>query len=427
MGKIQKKTRLVKVRESYKNYTFNSSDILIPQKEINLQKWAVIACDQYTSDIFYWNDIKTKIGDGFSTINLIFPEVYATSSNNEKANLIVQNMKDYVNSNRFTQYNSSIMYTKRELSNGLFRSGIIGQIDLEKYDAEIINAKTIKPTEKTDFERLNIRKNIRKNAVLDISHIILFYQDEQNKIKEMIASRPQELSLIYDFRTLDTNRRIYGYLVGNKLQDKLLMELNQKIINNKTPLIVADGNHSLLSAKLTYENYKKYHKDYLSSPLRYALVEIENLFDKEIEIKPIHRYIYNVDVKNFIDNLNNYLKKLDCEDLTNYFIIKAYIGKDCYDLKVPNIDKLMPVEIIQKFIDNYLMSNKGICDYVHELEKIIELTRKNENSIGIGFGSIDKQIIADRVNGNKIFERKTFSVGESEDKRYYLETRNLSI
>lgn len=414
------------MREPYRDYTFNSCNILIPHNNVDLQKWAVIACDQHTSDISYWNDLKAKIGNSLSTINLIFPEAYSSSSSIEKANLIVKNMKDYTKTDCFTQYNNSLIYTKRELSNGLFRFGIIGCVDLEKYNAEIVNAKTIKPTEKTDIERLKIRKEIRKNAVLDISHVILFYQDEQNKIREMISARPQDLSLIYDFKTLDTNQRVSGYLIGNELQNELLMELNQNIVNSKTPLIVADGNHSLLSAKLVYENYKEFHKDYLYSPLRYALVEIENLFDQEIEIKPIHRYIYNVDKNNFLDSLKDYLKNLACEEqYRDYFIINVYIGKESHTLKVPNIDKIMPVEIVQKFIDNYLILNKGACDYVHELEKIIELTNNNDNSIGIAFGAIDKQDIAYRVNCNNIFERKTFSVGESEDKRYYLEIRNL--
>lgn len=414
------------MRGFYRNYTFNSCNILIPHNDVDLQKWAVIACDQHTSDMSYWNDLKAKIGDSLSTINLIFPEVYSNSSNIEKANSIVRNMKYYAKTDCFTQYNNSLIYTKRELSNGLFRFGIIGCVDLEKYDAEIVKAKTIKPTEKTDIERLKIRKEIRKNAALDISHVILFYQDDQNKIKKMISARFQELSLIYDFKTLDTGQRVCGYLIGDKLQTELLMQLNRRIISSKTPLIVADGNHSLLSAKLVYENYKEFHKDYLSSPLRYALVEIENLFDQEIEIKPIHRYIYNIDKNNFLDSLKDYLKNLDCEKQSkDYFIINVYIGKECHTLKVPNIDKIMPVEIIQKFIDNYLFLNKGDCDYVHELEKIIELTNNNDNSVGIEFGMIDKQIIADRVNCNKIFERKTFSVGESDDKRYYLEIRNL--
>lgn len=425
MEKIQKKTIRMKTKECYSKYIFNSSNILVPNKNVDMKKWAVIACDQHTSDKFYWDNLKKEIGSSPSTINLICPEVYADSTYINILNNISKKMNEYVEKKYFTEYNSSIIYTIRELSNGLHRSGIVGQVDLEEYEGDIFKAKTIKPTEKTDTKRMDIRRQIKERSLLDVSHIILFYQDEKNIIGEKVKTNLQDLPLIYDFKTLDSKQRISGYLINGKLKKEILKELNQKFISKQTPLIVADGNHSLLSAKLIYEDYKRCHKDYLSSPLRYALVEIENLYDKEIEIEPIHRYVYNIDGKKFFYELDSYIRHFGGVALQDNNCVKMIVGNECHIFKIPKIDSLTPIETIQNFIDDYLIKNGGNLDYVHELDKVIDLVNRNNNSVGILFEKINKNMIADRISHNQIFERKSFSIGKSEDKRYYLETRYL--
>lgn len=413
------------MKNLYNDLVFNKSDILIPAKDIDMSKWSVIACDQYTSNKKYWDNLKNRIGDSPSTINLICPEAYTLQSDIDLSGLIHKNMRQYIDDNIFKEYKSSLIYTIRETSSGLFRSGIVGQIDLEKYDQDISKSELIKPTEKTDTNRLGTRQKIREGALLDLPHTILFYQDKQGVINKKLNNDLQDLTSIYNFKTLDTNQKLSGYLINESLKNEILKELNENLINHHSPLMVADGNHSLLSAKMVYEEYKKNNPDYLTSPLRYALVEIENLYDKEIDIKPIHRIIYNIDSEKFINNLKIFIESISREKQFNNETITVCVNDEKCIFSVPKVDNVTAVEIIQRYIDEYLSKHQGALDYVHESEEVLNIVKHDKNAVGILFDPIEKDTISKRISGNQIFGRKTFSIGQATDKRYYVESRKL--
>lgn len=408
------------------------TNILLPNKNIDLEKWTVIACDQYTSDKNYWDSVEDFVSTSPSTLRLTLPEIYLEEDTFKRINNINNTMLEYLNNNIFTEYKDTMFYIERTLSNNKIRKGIITAIDLEEYDFKEGSNSLIRATEKTIIERIPPRVKIRENASLELPHIMLLIDDQEKDIIENINT--SNLDKLYDFELMNNSGHIKGYKLDEEEINKINLKLDKYLdketfnkkynTNNKDVLLfaVGDGNHSLATAKTCYENLKQTmtKEEYLNHPSRYALVEIVNLHSNSLEFEPIHRVVFNVDINDILKELNNYYEITETGEGQAFKIITKDEEKTLY---IKNPKSNLSVGSIQIFLDEYLKDKISKIDYIHEEEAVKKLI--TENNIGFIFDTIDKNELFKTVILDGSLPRKTFSMGISNDKRFYLESRKI--
>lgn len=415
---------------------FKKANILLPKTD-NMELWSVIACDQYTSEPEYWNKVKEIVKDKPSTLNLILPEIYLEENDvEERINKINQNMKELVSKDFFKEYPDSMFYIERTQSDGLVREGLIGMVDLEAYSYETGSTSMIRATEKTVIERIPPRVKVRKNALLELPHIMILIDDDTKDIIESLKNKVTEQDKVYDFNLMQNGGHIKGYVLSDKDANEVITKLeklankeyfNQRYgLKDKEVLLFAmgDGNHSLATAKACYEELKKTmpKEEYLNSPARYALVEIVNLHSSALEFEAIHRVIFNTDVKKLLKELETYYE-ISYEETAGQKI--DYITKDKEgSIWIRNPKSNISVGSLQIFLDDYLKNNEGKIDYIHG-EDVVRKFAKEENNIGFILPTMKKQELFKTVILDGALPRKTFSMGHSNDKRYYLESRKI--
>lgn len=411
------------------------ANILLP-KNVDMTKWSVVACDQYTSEPEYWKEVKEEVGDSPSTLNLILPELYLEEDNvEERIKKINEAMKDYLEEDIFTEYKDTMIYLERKQKDGKVREGLIGMVDLEDYSYEKGSQTLIRATEKTVIERIPPRLKVRENAPLELPHIMILIDDEKKNIIETIKNKVENKDIVYDFDLMENGGHIKGYKLSeeviadiekgiNNLMDKDYFEKKYNV-KDKGILLFAmgDGNHSLATAKANYENLKKTmsEEEYLKNPARYALVEIVNLHSSALEFEPIHRVIFNTDVDNLVAELYKYYD-INEEGKGQYFeLVTKDIDKKLY---ITNPKSNIAVGSIQQFLDDYLKCNNGKLDYIHGDETTRNMGREEKN-VAILFEAMPKEELFRTVILDGALPRKTFSMGHSYDKRYYLEARKI--
>ncbi len=399
--------------------------ILLPNEKTDLEKWSVIACDQFTSQEGYWEQLKEYIQDAPSTLNLIFPEVYLNKVDQKKAvKEINDKMKEYLESNLFNKVNNFI-YVERKLTDSLIRKGLIICVDLEAYDYSPKAKMPIRATEKTVKERLPVRVEIRKDATLDLPHICLFMDDLQDKVFGLIKKNKESYNKLYDFELNMNGGHITGYEVSNSSKVKKTIDslLNKELLREKYGIedellfVVGDGNHSLATAKECWNLIKKNlsEEEIKKHPTRYALCELQNIHDTSIVFEPIHRFLKNAN-STFIKYLKEQLKG-------DGNIRVVYGNKE--ELISVNKDPTIAIADIQKAIDDYLAQNgKVSLDYIHGDSHLRELIEK-EKGVAIFMPKVEKNTLFDYVVKNGVMPRKSFSIGSAESKRYYLESQRL--
>ncbi len=394
------------------DYFFKSAKIYLPDIDSPLSKWAVIACDQYTSSIDYWFNVKKEVGNAPSTLNLIYPEVYLNTDINVNIKDIYNNMNKYINDKIIVPaFEDGLILVERETTSGK-RIGIVGVIDLEKYSFTD-NSYPIIATEDIVKNRLDKRIEIRTNASIELPHTILFLLDKtktiiENAYKECLKSDP-----IYDFDLMMNGGHIRGFKIEGELKNRLLDAINNKI--DSPSIIVGDGNHSLASSKLCYEKFKQNNQNDSNTPLRFALIELENLFSDSVEFFPIHRFLFNKSVKDVSYDFNYYLKKNNIESKGIYKVILKD-ERDSFEFYFES--SIECIKIVQSFIES-----KGyMCDYPHE-EKEINNLLKEQKGTAILLNSIDKDELLLWIKENGHLPKKSFSIGKADDKRFYLESR----
>ena len=408
--------------------TFAPANILLP-KNVNFEKWAVIACDQFTSQPEYWQRVRENVGEAVSTLNLVFPEAELNVDRAERIKSINENMAKYLAEDIFTEYKDAYVYVERTLKNGVVRKGIVGVIDLEQYDYNADSKSAIRATEQTVLERIPPRVEIRRNASMELPHVLLLCDDEKERIIEPLTAKKAELPKIYDFDLMEGGGHIEGYL----LQGTEVDAINEAIAayeadvlakyegSGKAPMTyaVGDGNHSLATAKACYEELKEKcgAENVANHPARFALVELENIYDEAQVFEPIHRLLTNVDVKALRENLQ-------AEIGGNGTAIKWFANGKAGELKINDENGELPLEVIQVALDKYLKANAGEIDYIHGDETLEQLSQK-ENTIGFLMPNVTKNAFFENIVNNGVMPRKTFSMGEAEEKRYYLEGRRI--
>ena len=391
---------------------FMAADILLPKD--NFEKWSVVACDQYTSDSEYWKETEKNADGSPSALNLVLPEIYLEENVDKRIESINQNMQKYLDNNVFNEYKNSMIYLERETSGGV-RKGIVGLIDLKDYDYVKGSTALIRATEETVLERIPPRVKIRKDASLELPHVMLLVDDPDFKIIEPIAKKKDKLEKVYDFTLMQNGGHIEGYLLKDECE-----EIGRKLIENlpktENPLMfaVGDGNHSLATAKECSK--------LSNSPLaQYALVEVVNIHDPSLEFEPIYRVLFNLDIEKFMKEFRENFKESTDENAQKFTVITA---KQEEIIAVSPTAKL-PVGTLQPFLDKYLKDNQETkIDYIHGEEEVCRLS-KMPNTLGFIFKGMEKSDLFPAIMSDGSLPRKTFSMGHAYDKRYYLETRKI--
>ncbi len=418
------------------NVPFKRGNILLP-KNTDMTKWSVVACDQYTSEPEYWSDVERIVGNNPSTLNLTLPEIYLEENDVDKRiENINSNMKKLLDEDFFKEYEDSMIYLERTGQDGKVREGVMGIVDLEGYNYEAGSQTPIRATEKTVIERIPPRVKIRENAPLELPHIMILIDDDKKDIIESLKTKVSEKDVVYDFDLMKNGGHIKGYLLNNETMDEIDKKLelladqttfNEKYdVKDKGVLLFAmgDGNHSLATAKACYENLKKTMKEeeYLNHPARYALVEIVNLHSEALEFEAINRVVFDTNPEDLVNKLKEYYKINKEGKGEKFEIITKDIDEVWY---IENPKSNIAVGSIQMFLDDYLKENAGKVDYIHGEDVTKELTHKNDNNVGFIFDAMPKSELFKTVILDGSLPRKTFSMGHSYDKRYYLEARKI--
>ena len=396
-----------------KQLTLKSAEILIPKKGVDLSKWAVVACDQHTSNPQYWEDLKEYVGDAESALNLILPECYIGKGDEaERTDAIVSSMDEYVSKGVFRSV-SGFIYVERRLMSGKVRKGLVFAVDLEDYSFRHEDKTLIRASEKTVLERIPPRLAIRERCPLELPHVMLLYDDKDDAVLRGLDGAEKEK--LYDFELNSDGGRIKGYLI----KDISLLEKNFNAILKKSGedmlFAVGDGNHSLATAKEAWEREKK--KANPDEKARYALVEAVNIYSSALDFEPIHRVVFGVDPEKFVSEL----KKIGFGGETDDYTV--VYGDNSELISLPK-SPIITVGGIDGFISKYIEKNGGSVDYIHGEDALVELCRKS-GSVGIFMKAMKKDELFPYVAKFGSLPKKTFSMGEANDKRYYLEARYI--
>jgi len=434
--------------------------LLLPNKDIDLTKWAVIACDQYTSQPDYWKEVENIVGDSPSTYHLIFPEAFLGYNNGERIGKINHNMLEYMDKKILVEHGPAFIYTDRRTSRSKSRKGLIIAVDLEFYDYGKNSHTLIRATEGTVVDRLPPRIKIRQNAPIELPHIMLLIDDPDKTVIEPLSEKAESFEKLYDFDLMMNGGHIKGYKIDDENTISGIISSLEKLIEPEVyksryeldscgePLLfaVGDGNHSLATAKACWESLKSglSPEERENHPARFALVEMVNVHDSGITFEPIHRVVFNADVKDLLDKMAAYYEKtskvvwtvLDTkerilEEAAKYrgqpgIHAVPFVSKDLKGLiTVENPAHNIEVGTLQGFLDEYLKSNPSArVDYIHG-DEVVDRFAVMENNIGFYLPSMDKKDLFKTVILDGVLPRKTFSMGEAEEKRFYIECRKI--
>ena len=419
--------------------------ILLPKK-LDIKTWATIACDQYTQDKAYWQQVYSIVGSKPSTVKITFPEVYlGESGRQERIQNIKKEMQTYINQGIFDSPEEECVYLERTTRYGRVRHGLVVAIDLDTYEWKPFSKALIRATEATIVERIPPRMEIRKEAIIETPHIMLLVNDPNHSLVEGIGKRVKKNKPLYQGELMMDSGSVKGWAVNNEYDIEYFRVSLQKLAEANTQkdgsiflFAVGDGNHSLATAKATWEDYKKKHPGIRSCNMKYALIEIVNIYDTGLTFEPIHRVLFDINSEGLINyiggNLGGKIEYLNnFEDLKNridnsksdFGFIFENNGKTEFVYMKTDIHEL-PISQLQPAIDQFLIScnKKGSIDFIHGADELLRLGSQR-GITAIYLPPIDKDSFFATISGKGPLPRKSFSMGEADEKRFYLECRQI--
>ena len=413
---------------------FLPADILLPDFEkVNGTAWSVVACDQYTSQPDYWQAVESEVGDRPSTLRMILPEIYLDETE-ARVPAIHENMEAYLRG-LLVRHPNRMLYIERTQSNGLVRRGLVGAVDLEHYDYHKGSTSLIRATEGTVLERIPPRLAVRRNATLELPHVMLLIDDPAKTVIEPIAARAEKLSVAYRFPLMQKGGEIRAFFVDSVGIGRITAALEKLISPEQiaarygagvAPLLfaVGDGNHSLATAKAAYEEIKAQHGDAaLYHPARYALAEVVNLHDPALHFEPIYRVMFGVDPNEVLSELEKYSFGLHGNAAPQQVRFLSANRRGTMHFEKPS--EQLTVGTLQTFIDAFVATHEGASvDYIHGA-KATETLAMQEGAVGFLFSGMEKSQLFSAVMHDGALPRKTFSMGAAADKRYYIECRKI--
>ena len=414
-------------------------EIMLPEGKINMKKWSVVACDQFTSQPEYWYDVQKIVGNAPSAYNLILPEAFLNENDrSDRIAKIKSTMKSYVESGVLAQLPRGIALVERTIGNKK-RKGIMLAIDLDQYDFQPGNKCLIRATEQTVLERIPPRMEVRTGAILESPHAMLLMNDEKDSVIGPLYKKRDTYFKLYGFDLMQNGGYLNGWFVDNEQDIQGVLEaLGELKETNEMLFAVGDGNHSLVTAKAVWEEAKETlsEEEQEASPLRYALVEVVNLYDPGLKFEPIHRVIFNVSPSVCVNELMTIIHKRGFKAKMIYsrnmpqaeknvhvlpFITKDTMGR----IEIINPEEPLVVGTLQDILDEYQkVRENAVVDYIHGADSFVELS-KQYNSIGFRMPGIEKEDLFSLVYKYGVLPKKCFSMGEAEEKRYYTECRLL--
>jgi len=425
------------MNEAFSGLGFYPADILLP-READMSKWAVVACDQFTSEPEYWARVEETVGTAPSTLRLILPEAKLKDPNvGEEIAAINETMDRYLAEGVFRTLKDSLIYIERTQSDGRVRQGLIGMVDLEDYDFTPGSGALIRATEGTVLERIPPRARVRRDAAIELPHVMLLIDDPAKTAIEPLAGQTQAMEKVYDFALMEGGGSIRGWRLSAAQNDAVAGALRALAsdeamcekygVSGAAPLLfaVGDGNHSLATAKACYEEKKQGLTEEQTRvlPARYALVEVVNNHSDALEFEPIHRVLFGVDPKDVMAAFCKYYPKAYEGKGEGHVIEVVYEGYDGF-FTVPEPEVQLAVGTLQRFLDEYLPAHGGEVDYIHGDEVTRTLGAK-PGSMGFLLGAMGKEQLFKTVIADGVLPRKTFSMGNAQDKRYYVEARRI--
>ncbi len=425
--------------------------VYLPKRGTDLKKWAVIACDQFTSEPEYWNEVEKTVGDAPSTLNLTFPEVYLEKPGGEERIQNIQStMKKYLDAGVF-EARDGFIYVERTVADKT-RKGIVLALDLERYDYNKGSSSLIRATEGTIVDRLPPRMKIREGAALEFPHILVLIDDPSRTVIEPLMTDKSKLEKIYDFDLMLDSGHLAGYAVDAAHENQVVEALRGLAkpetfaakygIGADQPVLLfamGDGNHSLATAKAIWEKIKP--QVGMDHPARYALVEIENVHDEGLEFEPIHRVLFGLKQDLYaalesafganysyrpVASAEEMVKAVDHASGEKQLIGLVGGGKQFGVVEIANPSSNLPVGTIQAFLDPFV-KNGGAekIDYVHGQDVTVRLGLQPGNA-GIYLPGMSKSELFKTVILDGALPRKTFSMGEAREKRFYMEARKIA-
>ncbi|HAL15264.1 MAG TPA: DUF1015 domain-containing protein [Anaerolineaceae bacterium] len=435
---------------NYSSVGIQVADILLPKNGLEAHKWATIACDQFTSQPEYWQKVADIIGAAPSTYNLVLPEVFlGTPNENERIQLSQQKMREYVHQELLDTH-TGLIYVERT-SLGRLRRGLMLALDLENYDFNKGSQTLIRATEDTILNRLPPRMRIREGAILELPHILVLIDDPDCSVIDPISAEAASLPLLYDFDLMQGSGHLTGRLVNTPALEKQVIAALERLASPEvfyskydvTPehgvllFAVGDGNHSLATAKAIWEKIKPVVG--MNHPARYALVEIENVHDEGLHFEPIHRVVFGCQsnprdaMKTCFGDALRFSPCQSPEEVVEK--VETYRGNDhvigLVNAAGPELAFIshpsanLPVGTLQSFLDTWIgLGNAENLDYVHGADVVLTLGKQPGNC-GFYLPAMPKNGLFKTVILDGALPRKTFSMGEAVEKRFYMEARRI--
>ena len=425
------------MNEKFNKLGFYPADILLP-KEADMTKWAVVACDQFTSQPEYWQAVEDTVGEAPSTLRLILPEAKLNGPDVDNDIAAINDaMKRYLDADVFQTLPGSLIYIERTQSDGKVRHGLIGMVDLDQYDFTPGSGALIRATEGTVLSRIPPRVRVRQDAPIELPHVMLLIDDPDKTVIEPLTAGSGQMEQLYDFDLQQGGGHLTGWRLTEAQMDGVAealtglcsdSEMEKKYgMSGVAPLLfaVGDGNHSLATAKQCYENLKKVtpESEWASLPARYALVEVVNNHDDALGFEPIHRVLFGVDSADFMAAFQAAYPTAYEGKGEGHVIEVVWEGHDGF-ITVPDPKVQLAVGTLQGVIDEYLKNHGGEVDYIHGDEVTRDLGGKPGN-MGFLLPAMGKEQLFKTVMADGVLPRKTFSMGHAQDKRYYVEARKI--
>ena len=411
---------------------FSPTEILLPAKNVSRETWACEACDQYTSEPEYWEKANKTVGSNPSALRMILPECYLNEKE-KRIPLIHQTMKDYLKQKiLIPTVHHGFVLCERKIATGT-RVGLIGAVDLEAYSFEKNSHSLIRPTEQTIASRLPARQEIREGAPVELSHIMILIDDPNHTVLEPLRSQKNKMTKLYDFDLMLNGGHLAGYEVSsNVLLDHVSSSL-EALCNQAGPnpllFAVGDGNHSLATAKACWEKIRSGLRpdQRQNHPARYALAEIVNIHDEALLFEPIHRVLYGTSMDHLMKEWASYAKahgmSLDHSGTGHSFRVISKKAEELISVLHP--EGAIPCETLQKFLDDYILHHDEVkIDYIHGDQSLRSLASK-QDTVGILLPEINKNSFFKDVQTLGVLPRKTFSMGEADEKRFYMEAKKI--
>ena len=393
--------------------------MLIP-RAAELEKWSVIACDQFTSERGYWDSVRAFVGTEPSTLDLIVPEAYLNDAPAlDMASGTNVAMDKYLDGGVFERYPVSFVYVERETSKGV-RHEVVGMIDLEAYDFTIGSSSPVRASERTVAERLPARMLIREGARLELPHTIVLIDDAERKVIEPLAAEKSAMQKLYDFRLMEGGGRIAGWRICGEAAERLTAKFDA-LASMSPAYVIGDGNHSMAAAKELWNRIKLglTDEERKTHPARFFLCEVVNVYDGGVAFEPIHRIIFGCEPDKLIETVREKLEIPGGREVT-----LAVNGERRGTVRLRGRSFGNTVEALQDMLDEYAADYDCTVDYIHDDASLLKLTEE-EGSVGFLMPVMDKSELFDTVRREGLWPKKSFSIGCARDKRYYLEAREI--